>query len=70
MVQPGAFAAHYDVSATLSDAKREAKRIPGSVLFIERRQYHGSASAPEAQPDIGAVAPAPTPVARRPCHAV
>jgi len=58
-VQPGAFAAHYDVSAALSDAKKEAKRIAGSVLFIERRQYHGNAGAVEARPDFAAVAPAP-----------
>jgi len=70
LVQPGAFAAHHDVSTALSEAKKEAKRIPGSVLFIERRQYHGRAAAPELRPDTDAVAPAPTPVARRPCQVV
>jgi EAL domain-containing protein (putative c-di-GMP-specific phosphodiesterase class I)/GGDEF domain-containing protein len=66
MVQPGAFAAHYDVSAALSDAKKEAKRVPGSVLFIERRQYHGSTGAAPARPVIGAVPPAPTLAASQP----
>ena len=75
MVQPGAFAAHYDVSAALSDAKKEAKRIPGSVLFVERRQYHGNAGAPMPTPmpalEVGAaVAPAPTSAARLPCWAM
>ncbi len=70
MVQPGAFAAHYDVSAALSDAKKEAKRIPGSVLFIERRQYHGNVGVAKPPLDVVAVAPAPTSAARLPCWAM
>ena len=70
MVQPEAFAAHYDVSAALSDAKKEAKRIPGSVLFIERRQYHGSGSAQDSASGIDAVAPAPTSAKMQPCWAM
>ncbi|MDZ4252800.1 MAG: GGDEF domain-containing protein [Sulfuritalea sp.] len=69
-VQPGTFAAHYDVSAALSEAKKEAKRIPGSVLFIERRQYHGNAGILEPAPGVDAVAPAPTSAARLPCWAM
>ncbi|MDK9702706.1 MAG: GGDEF domain-containing protein [Sulfuritalea sp.] len=69
MVQPEAFAAHYDVSAALSDAKKEAKRIPGSALFIERRQYHGC-GAQELLSGIKAVAPAPTSAKLLPCWAM
>jgi GGDEF domain-containing protein len=75
MVRPGTFSSHHDVSAALSDAKREAKRLPGSVLFVERRQYHGTAGAADAGAAIdGAVAaparcvPDGTYVARSPCQ--
>ncbi len=54
IVQPGTFASHHDVSAALSEAKKEAKRMPGSVLFIERRQYRTGAGTPEVGTDIGA----------------
>ena len=59
MVRPGAFASHHDVSAALSEAKKEAKRISGSALFVERRQYQvpGVLQDPDATP--GAVLPAP-----------
>ncbi|MCF8197192.1 MAG: GGDEF domain-containing protein [Sulfuritalea sp.] len=39
MVQSGAFTSHHEVSAALSEAKKEAKRLPGSALFVERRRY-------------------------------
>jgi diguanylate cyclase (GGDEF)-like protein len=77
IVQPGTFASHHDVSAALSEAKKEAKRVPGSVVFIERRQYRSSAGTPDASPDIGAAAPAParrvpaeTFVAAQACYAL
>lgn len=59
VVQPGSLASHHDVSAALSEAKKEAKRIPGSALFIERRQLQGAGAAPEIRARI-AVPPAPT----------
>ena len=59
-VQASAFASHHDVSAALGDAKKEAKRIRGSTLFVERR-------APTCRADLShrteteiAVPPAPT----------
>lgn len=42
-------------SATLSEAKQQAKRIPGSALFVERRQYQARGALQYA-----AVSPAPT----------
>ena len=70
IVLPGAFANHHDVSAALSEAKKEAKRLPGSVLFIERRQYRGSAGTADAGPGMDAVLPAPTLLAGMPCFAM
>ena len=70
IVPPGAFANHHDVSAALSEAKKEAKRLPGSVLFIERRQYRGSAGTADAGPGMDAVLPAPNLLAGMPCFAM
>jgi EAL domain-containing protein (putative c-di-GMP-specific phosphodiesterase class I)/GGDEF domain-containing protein/predicted transcriptional regulator len=70
MVQPEVFGAHYDVSTALSDAKKEAKRIPGSALFIERRQYHGRGGAQGSRSAINAAAPAPTSAKLQPCWAM
>ncbi|MCF8184112.1 MAG: EAL and GGDEF domain-containing protein [Polynucleobacter sp.] len=64
------FASHHEVSAALSEAKKEAKRIPGSALFVERRQHHGSTPPAEAKPHIGAVSPAPSFLASGLCPAV
>ena len=51
--------------------------MPGSVVFIERRQYRNSAGTPDASPDIGADAPtsarcvpAETLVAAQACYAL
>jgi diguanylate cyclase (GGDEF)-like protein len=38
IIEPGDFRDHYEVSAALVEAKKEAKRISGSTLFIERRR--------------------------------
>jgi EAL domain-containing protein (putative c-di-GMP-specific phosphodiesterase class I)/GGDEF domain-containing protein len=57
MIEPGQFRDHYEVSAALSEAKKEAKRILGSTLFIERRRP----PAPEnTAATTGAVPSAPT----------
>ena len=60
-VAPGAFVSHHDVSAALGEAKKEAKRIKGSSLFIERRAPSARAGVSRKQGSLIAVAPAPTP---------
>ncbi|WP_229459273.1 GGDEF domain-containing protein [Massilia cavernae] len=42
-VEPGQFVSHHQIATAAADAKRQAKRIPGHSLFIERR------GAPAAQ---------------------
>jgi EAL domain-containing protein (putative c-di-GMP-specific phosphodiesterase class I)/GGDEF domain-containing protein len=60
IARPGAFASHHEISAALSEAKREAKRIPGSALFVERRA-HEVRDAPQHVGGIRrAVSPAPS----------
>lgn len=39
--RPGAFQSHHEVSAAAAVAKKEAKREPGSALFVERRERRG-----------------------------
>jgi diguanylate cyclase (GGDEF)-like protein len=36
-IAPGAFASHYQVAAAASEAKKEAKKLAGNSLFVERR---------------------------------
>jgi EAL domain-containing protein (putative c-di-GMP-specific phosphodiesterase class I)/GGDEF domain-containing protein/CBS domain-containing protein len=38
IVEPRHFESHREVSVALSAAKKEAKKIPGSALFVERRR--------------------------------
>ena len=38
VIEPGDYASHYEVSAAASEAKRQAKRSPGSSMFVERRR--------------------------------
>jgi GGDEF domain-containing protein len=45
VVEPGTLRSHKDVSARASEAKKQAKSMPGSVLFLERRN-----PAPIARP--------------------
>jgi diguanylate cyclase (GGDEF)-like protein len=59
-VQPGTFASHHDVSAALGEAKKEAKRIKGSTLFVERRAPAGRNDQSHRSACGIAVAPAPT----------
>jgi EAL domain-containing protein (putative c-di-GMP-specific phosphodiesterase class I)/GGDEF domain-containing protein len=75
MVRPGAFASHHEISAALSEAKKNAKSIPGSVLFVERRQYGSKGGAAVACPTIDTVPPAlcvlaGSIAASQPCYAV
>lgn len=36
-ISPGAFASHYQVAAAAAEAKKEAKKVTGNSLFVERR---------------------------------
>lgn len=46
-VEPGQYASHHQIATAASDAKKQAKKIPGNSLFIERRQGSSSASWPD-----------------------
>ncbi|GIZ54010.1 GGDEF domain-containing protein [Noviherbaspirillum aridicola] len=37
-VEPGRFVSHHQIASAAAEAKRQAKKIPGNSLFIERRQ--------------------------------
>ncbi len=37
MIEPGHFQSHHEVSAATAIAKKQAKKIPGNSLFVERR---------------------------------
>lgn len=65
MVGPRVFASQHEVSTALGEAKKQAKRLPGSVLFIERRRPSGDASCGD-DAHHGAVSPAPTLVTANP----
>jgi EAL domain-containing protein (putative c-di-GMP-specific phosphodiesterase class I)/GGDEF domain-containing protein/CBS domain-containing protein len=41
VVEPGQFRSHHEVSAAVTDAKKQAKKIRGSSLFVERRRSAG-----------------------------
>ena len=43
-VDPGQYASHLQIATAASDAKKQAKKIPGNSLFIERRQGSSSTS--------------------------
>lgn len=62
IVRPGAFLGHHDISAALSEAKKEAKRLPGSMLFVERRQNRGATGIADGAAENVAVVPALVPV--------
>ncbi|HEY0845320.1 MAG TPA: GGDEF domain-containing protein, partial [Noviherbaspirillum sp.] len=36
--EPGRYGSHHQIASTASEAKKQAKKIPGNSLFIERRQ--------------------------------
>lgn len=40
-IETGDYRSHYEVSASVNDAKKQAKKITGSTLFVERRQPSG-----------------------------
>ena len=37
-VEPGHYGSHHQIAAATADAKKQAKKIPGNSLFIDRRQ--------------------------------
>lgn len=41
-IEPGQYASHHQIATASSEAKKQAKKIPGNSLFIERRQGSGS----------------------------
>ncbi len=48
-VSPGQYPTHYEVGSATAEAKKQAKKQPGSSLFVERRHLlpaqHDSRSA-------------------------
>ncbi|OHC64562.1 MAG: diguanylate cyclase [Rhodocyclales bacterium GWA2_65_20] len=38
VVEPAMFQSHHDVSSAVTEAKKQAKKMPGSAIFIERRR--------------------------------
>jgi hypothetical protein len=38
VVEAGDYLSHYEVSSAAAEAKRQAKRSPGSSMFVERRR--------------------------------
>jgi hypothetical protein len=42
-IDPGQFASHHQVATAAAEAKKQAKKIPGNSLFIDRRQGTGLA---------------------------
>jgi GGDEF domain-containing protein len=45
-VRPGTFPSNHEIAAAVSEAKKEAKRMNGSSLFIERRDFPGEMDGP------------------------
>ena len=37
IVEPGLYQSHHEIAAAVGEAKKQAKKMPGSVLFVERR---------------------------------
>jgi GGDEF domain-containing protein len=48
LVEPGQFCSHHQGAAAVSEAKKQAKKVQGNSLFIERRRSGGPA-APEVR---------------------
>ena len=46
VVEPSQFQSHHEVSAAVTEAKKQAKKIPGSALFVERRRLSAAADTP------------------------
>lgn len=61
-VEPGHFCSHHQIAAAAAEAKRQAKRIPGNSLFVDRR------AGPCAKPHAGGNIPGR--LETRPCISV
>jgi len=59
-VEPGSFGSHHEISAAAAEAKKQAKRIQGNSLFVERRR-----AAYPITLDAGSAAP---PTTAAPCR--
>ncbi|MDK9724339.1 MAG: GGDEF domain-containing protein [Sterolibacteriaceae bacterium MAG5] len=42
-VEPGRYQSHHEVAAAVGEAKKQAKKLPGSALFVERRSLPATA---------------------------
>lgn len=42
MVEPGMYSTHHEIAAAVGEAKKQAKKIVGSSIFIERRRKHSA----------------------------
>lgn len=49
VIEPGSTVSHYEVAALASEAKKQAKRIPGNSLFVERRRPGRQTRAPSPE---------------------
>jgi GGDEF domain-containing protein len=38
-IVPGAFHSHHEIAAVATEAKHQAKRVPGGCVFVNRRRY-------------------------------
>lgn len=50
IVETSEYGSHHQISVAMAEAKKQAKKVPGNALFVERRQ--DSASQPFAGPDL------------------
>jgi diguanylate cyclase (GGDEF)-like protein len=53
VVEPGQFTSHVHLASTASDAKKCAKKMPGSAYFVERRQPGKQTPSVESRPRVG-----------------
>ncbi len=43
-VEPGSFHSHHEIATAAAEAKKQAKKVVGSALFVERRQHAAAAA--------------------------
>lgn len=72
-VEPDTYGSHHEISAAAAEAKRQAKRIPGNSLFVERRRSSPAKKlAADAAPSQGdtPLAPGASPASRQPSESL
>ena len=47
-VDAGQYVSHIDVAAAAAEAKKQARRLGGNALFVERRRWAAQDASPEA----------------------